>query len=84
MEEKKLANECAMMFVSGDKALMDRQLFVRNLGELLSQTRENVVSCELDDHEVVTVTFRYGYTERINVNMDSYMAIISDVLKCVR
>lgn len=77
------ANETAAMFMPEDKALEDRKLFVHNLGELLSQTREDVISCELDDNEIVTITYKGGGTHTVNVNMDSYTAIIRDVAKAV-
>lgn len=62
----------------------DRKLFVHNLGLLLSQTREGIKSCELGDNEIVTVTYRSGYEMKVNVNMDSYMAIISDVTNHIK
>ena len=61
----------------------DRKLFVHNLGLLLSQTREGIKSCELDDDEIVTVNYRSGYKLKVNVNMDSYMAIVRDVIKYI-
>lgn len=75
------ANETMAMFISKEEALNDRKLFVHNLGELLAQTREQVISCELDDHEIVTITYKGGGTHKVNVNMDSYTAIIIDVAK---
>lgn len=62
-----------------DAAFKDRQLFVKNLGILLSQTRNDIISASLDKDEIVTVTFKGGYKKRVNVNMDSYSAIIKDV-----
>ena len=81
MAEYIRANETGSMFVSDDLALKDRKRFVHNLGELLSQTREGIVGAELDDDEIVTVTYKGGHTVHINVNMDSYLAIIRDVTK---
>ena len=81
MAEYIRANETCSMFVSDDLALKDRKRFVHNLGELLSQTREGIVGAELDDDEIVTVTYKGGHTVQINVNMDSYLAIIRDVTK---
>ena len=81
MAEYIRANETCSMFVSDDLALKDRKQFVHNLGELLSQTREGIVGAELDDGEIVTVTYKDGYKFQINVNMDSYLAIIRDVTK---
>lgn len=81
MAESVMANETQAMFVSDDLALKDRKQFVHNLGELLSQTRERIVGAELDDNEIVTVTYTNGHTVTINVNMDSYLAIVRDVTK---
>lgn len=75
------ANETYACYKSPEEAIEDRKLFVRNLGELLSQTREEVVGCELNDDDIVTVTFRGGHTKLANVRMDSYAAIIIDVMK---
>ena len=61
--------------------LEDRKMFVRNLGWLLSQTREGIKEAYLDDDEIVHVVFQGGSERRINVAWDSYMAIIRDVTK---
>ena len=81
MAESVMANETQAMFVSDDLALKDRKQFVHNLGELLSQTRERIVGAELDDNEIVTVIYTNGHTVAVNVNMDSYLAIVRDVTK---
>lgn len=79
------ANETAAAFMSDEDAIRDREQFVENLGWLLSQTRDGVVSCELIDAEKPTehvlVTYRGGGTRRICVYMDSYAAIVRDVAK---
>lgn len=76
-----MANESGLMFASDEDSKADRKLFVHNLGVLLSQTREDIVCAELDDDEIVTITFIGGHTVLVNVNMDSYLAIIRDVVK---
>ena len=81
--QRERANETAMMFASAEEDKADRKLFVKNLGWLLSQTREGVERCELDDKEIVTIYFRDGATNKVNVNMDSYTAIVKDVAKGV-
>ena len=77
------ANESMAMLMDERDAIHDREIFVHNLGELLSQTRDGVVSCELIDAEKptehVVVTYRNGYTKKIGTYMDSYAAIIRDV-----
>jgi hypothetical protein len=75
------ANETAACWMEPEDALEDRKLFVRNLGVLLSQTRNGIVSAELDDAEIVTVKYKNGYSVHVNVNMDSYASIIKDVMK---
>ena len=79
------ANESMAMFMDEQDAIHDREIFVHNLGELLSQTRDNVVSCELVDAEkpteYVLVTYKGGGTRKINTHMDSYAAIVRDVAK---
>ena len=67
-----------------EEALVDREGFVHNLGVLLSQTREDVVKCELvDKGDTVVITFKGGGTRTVNVHADSYAAIIRDVMKQV-
>ena len=67
-----------------EDALVDREAFVHNLGVLLTQTREDVVKCELVDRgDTVVITFKGGATRAVNVHADSYAAIIRDVMKHV-
>lgn len=75
------ASETSSMFMYGEESMNDRKLFVHNLGVLLSQTREGIVGAELDDKELVTVKYKGGHEVIINVNHDSYLAIIRDVSK---
>lgn len=79
--ENKRASEGAMMWAPDEVALEDRKQFVRNLGWLLSQTRDGLISCELDDNEIVTITYFGGGTREVNVRADSYAAIVRDVAK---
>ena len=64
-----------------------RSNFVNNLGELLAQTREGIKECvrvvPSDYEEYVDVIYNSGYEKRVNIHMDSYMAIIKDVLKAI-
>lgn len=78
---EKLANETMAMFMGRADAWADRCLFVENLGKLLAQTREQVEGCTLLEGNTVVVTFKGGYTKRVNVDCDSYAAIIRDVTK---
>ena len=76
-----LANEGQVAYESDEEQWADRQLLVENLGWLLSQTREGIVRAYLDDYEMVHVVYKNGYEELINVNADSYLALIRDVTK---
>lgn len=75
--DMELANESC----PGSNPSADRALFVENLGYLLSQTREGIAGCYLDNDEVVHVQFKGGSERLVNVACDSYMAIIRDVTK---
>ena len=79
------ANEVRAAYMDEPDAIRDREIFVHNLGELLSQTRDGVMECELVDAEKpsehVLVTYRDGGMRMINTYMDSYAAIIQDVAK---
>jgi plasmid maintenance system killer protein len=77
------SSEVNANYLSPTDSLNDRKNFVNNLGELLSQTREGVVSCQLNDNEEVIILYDNGVTRLVNVNLDSYMAIIKDVTKYV-
>ena len=76
-----LANEVRAARIPAIASYSDRQLFVANLGTLLSQTREGIVGCYLDEAEFVHVVYRSGHEELVNIRCDSYMAIIKDVAK---
>lgn len=75
------ACETVAMNMNKKQAWQDRCLFVHNLGELLAQTREEIKGAYLDEYECVVVEYINGFTRSINVEMDSYMAIIRDVTK---
>lgn len=75
------ANERVASRMDEKAAKADRKLFVRFLGELLSQTRMGITSAKLDDNEIVTVMYEDGSTLKVNVEADSYTAIILDVTK---
>lgn len=78
------AHETAMMFAPDYVALKDRAQFVENLGDLLSQTREGIIRCELDPETDIVTVYRGGDKVFVNVRMDSYMAIVRDVTKALR
>jgi hypothetical protein len=80
----KPASEGSIVFADKQAALADRKQFVENLGWLLAQTREGVEKAYLDDKDTVHVVFCKGGELRVNVQWDSYMAIIRDVAKALR
>lgn len=75
------ANESRAAFLTDEESWRDRCLFVKNLGILISQTREQVESCELLKGNLVKVNYRCGHTKIVNVNLDSYAGIVRDVTK---
>ena len=81
----KRASEDLENYVPEEEALAIRKQFVRNFGWLLSQTRDRVLSCELEvpakGVEHVVIKYRNGAEKRVNVSLDSYAAIIRDVAK---
>lgn len=77
------ANETAAFGMSDDAQFADRANFVRNLGFLLAQTRDGIDGCELDERDIVTIHFKHGETIRVNVECDSYIAIIRDVARSI-
>jgi hypothetical protein len=76
-----MANELRADSKPDRMAYRDRQLFVANLGTMLSQTREGIVGAYLDESEIVHVVFRNDHEKLINIRYDSYMDIIVDVTK---
>lgn len=80
----KLASETLAMFASPADSMIDRKQFVTNLGWLLSQTREGIESAYLDDKEIVHVVRRRGKELLVNVEANSYMAILRDVANALR
>lgn len=79
----KRASEDLENYVPEEEAIAIRRQFVRNLGWLLSQTRDGVLSCELEvpakGVEHVVIKYINGGEKRVNVSLDSYAAIIRDV-----
>ncbi len=80
----KLASESGSLLAASKDAMADRSQFVENLGWLLSQTREGILSAYLDDKENVHVVRRNGRELLVNVSCDSYMAIVRDVSNALR
>lgn len=71
---------------SEDEAVIyaDRRDFVENVGILASQTREGVDHIEYikeDDIELAKIVFRKGHDKYVNINHDSFSAIVRDIFK---
>ena len=69
-----------------DGTRADRELFVYNLGWLLSQTRIGIDHIEYDDgeesdYESAIVHYDNGFARRVCIEWDSYAAIVNDVMK---
>lgn len=73
------ANEKDSWRLSPQERLEDKKLFVHNLGELLSQTRAEVIGCELDDNGIATITYLGGGRHIVNTEGTDYMGILLDV-----
>ena len=70
-----------------------KDLFVRQLGRLLSMTREGIAEAEYEKSydfedkkefvEFVVIRYNGGSEKRINVTFDSNMRIMRDVLNAI-
>ena len=77
------ANEnFTQLFENDIERLYDKQKFVRNLGQLLSQTSTGVMAAGLEDEDTVIIYFG-GSVKRVNIACDSYLAIIKDVVNSI-
>lgn len=66
--------------------IVSRCEFVHNLGILLSQTREGIFGIHYyndGNNEYAEIVHKGNYRERVNIHMDSWAAIITDVMKVV-
>ena len=62
----------------------NKRLALLNLAEALRWTRTGVDSLELNpDNSEVTIRFTDGYWKRVNVECDSAVAMMRDVLKAL-
>lgn len=76
--------ESLLMFVDDeDKLLKNKELFVEEVGKLLSLTREGIEKIYLRDYDTAVIVFREGIERDVNIHMDSYLAIIKDIIKAI-
>lgn len=74
------ADETAAMSIDEHEAFSDRQHFVINIGILLHQTRKNIKSIYLTKDDVAHVVYENDTEKTINVEGDSYQAMVLDIV----
>lgn len=70
-----------------------KDLFIKKLGQLLSMTREGISEAEYEKSydfenkkeyaEFVVVRYNDGSEKRVNVTLDSNLAVIKDVMRAI-
>ena len=64
-----------------------RAALVHNAGCLLSQTRERIIGCHYyiddDGREYAEIEYKGGHRVRVNIECDSWMAIITDIMTVI-
>ena len=77
-------DETKAMFAEESVAAADRRHFIDNVGRLAAQTRAGVVKIEHivnEDEELAKIVYKGGATRYVNINADSYTAIVRDIFK---
>lgn len=78
-------DENRTMFTEDEAVIYaDRRDFVENVGILAAQTREGVDHIEYikeDDMEIAKIVFKKGRERYVNINHDSFSAIVRDIFK---
>lgn len=60
---------------------MDKKEFIVTLETTLTNAKLDVIALELLDNDTVEITFKGGGRRKVNIEADSYGAIILDVVK---
>lgn len=60
---------------------MDKKEFIVTLETTLTNAKLDVIALELLDNNTVEITFKGGGMRKVNIEADSYGAIILDVVK---
>lgn len=60
---------------------MDKKEFIATFETTLVNANLNVISLELLDNDTVQITFKGNGKRKVNIEADSYGAIILDVMK---
>lgn len=74
------ADETAAIAMDELEAFGDRQHFAINIGILLHQTRKNIKSIYLTKDDVAHVVYDNDTEKTINVEGDSYQAMVLDIV----
>ena len=78
-------NENDTMFTEDETIVFSqRSDFVHNVGVLASQTREGVDRIEYvrdNDVELAKIVYKKGHEVYVNINHDSFCAIVRDIFK---
>lgn len=64
----------------------NKATYVRNIGMVLSQTRERIYGCALIDDNTVRISFSgydMGKYQDVDVSMCSWATILKEVVKCL-
>lgn len=79
-----VANENRQMFETPESQKADLEVFVSNCGNLLSQTREGIVSVQLLDMNTCVIHFKGGATKPVNISCCSYLATLQEIIKAIQ
>lgn len=60
---------------------MDKKEFIAILEKTLANAKLDVTALELLDNDTVEITFKGGGRRKVNIEADSYGAVILDVVK---
>lgn len=77
------ADESRMMFETKELQKKDKEIFVENVGWLLSQTREGIRYIKYEEsngEEFAVIVYEGGSSSKINITCDSYTAIVNDII----
>ena len=80
------ANEKAAFLADRKVAHRDRDLFVENVGKLAAQTRAGVEKIErvhTGQEELAVIYYIGGGKKYVNINADSYTAIVRDIFRYI-
>ena len=66
-------------------AKMEKKEFIRLIGMTLSFAAEDIAGCHINDenNDEVIIVFENGYVKKANIECDSRMAIIKDIIHAI-